>query len=167
VIASVPIMAVQPKRWLLALTVALALWMGWLGSDHVERVVWAGLAPIEFYTQTDYPIEAVQWVRAHREQVGKRLLNDYGHGGFLLWWLPGEKVFIDGRMPAWRIGDRWIFYDYVALTSWDPPALGVLDKYGVDWALVGLDRPITVELARHSQWRPVYEDRKVRIFVRH
>ena len=28
---------------------------------------------------------------------------------------PDEKIFIDGRMPAWRINDRRIFQDYIDL----------------------------------------------------
>ncbi len=154
------------KRALLVMTLVAALGVGWLGPDHWQRVIQAGLAPQEFFRSTEYPIEAVQWIRAHREQLGTRLYNDYGLGGFLLWWLPEERIFIDGRMPAWRIGDRWIFYDYVALTAWDPPALGVLAKYGVDWAIVGRNSPLDDALAQEPDWREVYGDPKVTIFVR-
>ncbi len=156
----------RPKAWLLAATAAMGLMMGLAGPDHLQRVALSGLHPGEFFRQTDYPIEAVQWVHTHRDQVGTRMYNDYGYGGFLLWWLPEEKIFIDGRMPAWRIGDRWIFYDYVALTNWDPPALGVLDKYGVDWALVRRGSPLDQALRREAGWRTVYEDAKVVIYVR-
>jgi hypothetical protein len=154
------------KRWLLAATMGVAVVMAILGSDHLQRVAQAGLAPDAFFRESDYPIEAIEWVKAHREQVGTRLYNDYGHGGFLLWWLPGEKIFIDGRMPAWRIGDRWIFYDYAALAIWDPPELRVLDKYGVDWAIVGRNSPLDDALAQQPKWREVYGDKKVTIYVR-
>ncbi|MEW6542304.1 MAG: hypothetical protein AB1411_01690 [Nitrospirota bacterium] len=154
------------KRWLLAATVAAALVIASLGPDHLERVLLAGLEPEAYFKTTDYPIEAVQWIKGHREQVGTKLYNDYGLGGFLLWWLPEEKIFIDGRMPAWRIGDRWIFYDYVALTAWDPPELRVLDKYGVDWAIVGRNTLLDDTLAQEPAWREVYGDPKVTIFVR-
>ncbi|MBI5410847.1 MAG: hypothetical protein HZA21_02535 [Nitrospirae bacterium] len=156
----------RQKQALLGLTLVVALGMVWLGSDHLQRVIQAGLAPEEFFRSTEYPIEAVQWIKGHREQLGTKLYNDYGLGGFLLWWLPGEKIFIDGRMPAWRIGDRWIFYDYVALTAWDPPELRVLDKYGVDWAIVGKGTPLDLALAGHETWHVAYEDNKVTIFSR-
>lgn len=32
---------------------------------------------------------------------GGNILNDYGWGGYLIWQLPNQKVFIDGRMPHW------------------------------------------------------------------
>ena len=108
----------------------------------------------------------MEWIRTHRGQVGTRLYNDYGAGGFLLWWLPEEKVFIDGRMPAWRVGDRWIFYDYIALTSRDPPELGILAKYGVDWAIVGIGTPLAAVLASRADWRAVYSDMKVTLYVK-
>lgn len=156
----------RQRQALLGLTLVVALGMVWLGPDHLQKVVQAGLAPEEFFRSTEYPIEAVQWIKGHRKQLGTKLYNDYGLGGFLLWWLPGEKIFIDGRMPAWRIGERWIFYDYVAVTSWDPPELLVLDKYGVDWAIVGRNSPLDDALAQEPDWREVYGDRKVTIFVR-
>ena len=154
------------KQILLAVTIAAALGIGLLGSDHLRSVFRSGLAPVEFFQRTDYPIEAVRWIHEHRTSLGTRLYNDYGLGGFLLWWLPKEKIFIDGRMPAWRVGDRWIFYDYIALTNWDPPALGVLNKYKVDWAIVGRGSPLDRVLAGQRGWQAIYQDMKVSLYVR-
>lgn len=153
------------KRGLFAATLAAALWVGSLGADHLQHVVQSGLAPQTFFRQTEYPIEAVEWIKEHRAQLGQRMYNDYGHGGFLLWWLPGEKIFIDGRMPAFRIGDRWIFKDYMELTSGSPPDLMVLDKYRVDWAIVSNGTPLNQALASHQDWTEAYRDSKVSIFV--
>jgi hypothetical protein len=154
------------KTWSLGGALALALGLVGFGPDHWQAVARCGLDPRGYFRGTEYPIEAVEWIQAHREQVGTRLYNDYGLGGFLLWWLPGEKIFIDGRMPAWRIGNRWIFYDYVALTAWDPPELGVLAKYGVDWAMVGVGTPLAAALADRADWGAVYRDAKVALFVK-
>lgn len=154
------------KRWLLSATFVAAVGVTVLGSDHLQGVVRCGLEPADYFRTTEYPIEAVQWIKAHRDQLGTRLYNDYGFGGFLLWWMPEEKIFIDGRMPTWRVGDRWIFYDYVALTSWDPPELRVLDKYQVDWAIVTVGTPLGRALAGQADWRKVYGDAKVTIYAR-
>lgn len=164
--ARVAILDRYRKPWLLAGSLALGAWMAVLGAEHLQRVVQCGLAPVEFFRGTEYPIEAVQWVRAHRARVGTRLFNEYGHGGFLLWWLPDEKIFIDGRMPAWKVGDRWIFHDAVALTAWNPPALAMLQKYGVDWAIVERDRPLDRALKNQAIWTEVYRDAKVTIYVK-
>jgi hypothetical protein len=156
----------QARQWLFVVTVAVGAVVALLGSGHLERVVWSGMAPTKFFETTEYPIEAVQWIQEHRSELGARLYNDYGFGGFLLWWLPGEKIFIDGRMPAWRLGDRWIFYDYMALTTRQPPALGVLDKYAVDWAMTAVDGTLDRALNTERAWRLRYADDKVRIYAR-
>lgn len=155
----------RQTRVRLAVLLAAAVGLVLLGPGHLGRVVQCGLAPEEFFRSTEYPIEAVQWLRAHRDQVGSRLYNDYGVGGFLLWWLPEERIFIDGRMPAFRSGDRWILKDYVALTTWKPPALGVLKKYNVDWVIVARGTPLQQALDGQKNWRAVYEDAKVVIYV--
>jgi hypothetical protein len=97
--------------------------------------------------------------------VGRRLYNDYAYGGFLLWWLPEEKIFIDGRMPAWRHGDRGIFQDYVALSLTNPPDLSVLSAYSVDWAMVRRKSLLDEALASEETWKREYEDGKVTIYV--
>jgi hypothetical protein len=165
-LARLPASARRPKQWSLALTCVAGICLGLLGPGHVARVVQSGLAPEESFRDTSYPIEAVQWIKANRDKLGDRMFNEYDHGGFLLWWLPGERIFIDGRMPAWRVGDRRIFEDYLALTNWDPPALGVLDKYLVAWALVRRESPLEQALGHARGWRSVYEDTKVRIYAR-
>lgn len=157
--------AVRARRWVLAGTLAGGLFMVWLGPDHLQRVAQSGLEPAEYFKGTSYPIEAVQWVREHRDRVGRRLYNDYAYGGFLLWWLPEEKIFIDGRMAAWRSGDRLIFQDYVALSLTDPPRLSVLGTYSVDWALVRKKSLLDEALAREQTWTREYEDGKVSIYV--
>lgn len=162
----VPTFRHQMRQWLIGVTVAVAAGIVLLGSEHLERVAESGLSPAKFFETTEYPIEAVQWIQEHRSELGERLYNDYGFGGFLLWWLPDEKIFIDGRMPAWRIGDRWIFYDYIALTSWDHPALGVLDKYAVDWAMTTTGEILDRALSLQPAWRVRYTDHKVRIYGR-
>jgi hypothetical protein len=162
----VPALRRYVGQGLLAASVCVAIALGLSGTDHLARVLRAGLSPEQFFRETAYPIEAVQWIKANRNKLGTRLFNEYGHGGFLLWWLSDERIFIDGRMPAWRIGDRKIFEDYLALTNRDPPALGVLDKYDVDWALVTRESALARALGGIHGWRMIYDDAKVRIFIR-
>ena len=119
-----------------------------------------------YLEQTEYPIEAVRWIRSHRQDVGTRLYNDYGYGGFLLWHFPGEKIFIDGRMPAWRIGDRRIFQDYADLNREDAPRLAVLDRYAVDWGLLQRGSALALALEAHHAWERIYADAKVVIVRR-
>ncbi len=154
------------RRGLFVAVVAGGLFLVWLGPSHLQHVVLSGVKPAEYFKRTSYPIEAVLWVRDHRDGLGSRLYNDYGHGGFFLWWLPEEKIFIDGRMPAWRQGDRRIFQDYVTLNQLNPSGLSVLDKYSVDWAIVRDQSLLDEALKQAPSWRSVYADRKVSIYIR-
>ncbi len=153
------------SRLALAMMAAMALYA--LGTEHLEHVWQSGLTPEAYFERTEYPIEAVRWIHTHRDETGARLYNDYGHGGFLLWQLPGERIFIDGRMPAWRIKDRWIFHDYVALNRQDSPELTLLDRYGVDWAMIPRGSALAATLETHPAWRTIYADAKVVILRRH
>jgi hypothetical protein len=132
-----------------------------LDGHHVGRLLSAGIQPEKFFEETDYPIEAVIWIKANRHEVGRRLYNEYGDGGFLLWWLPDEKIFIDGRMPAWRIGDRAIFQDYLTINAGGSAARDLLEKYRVDWALIRHDSPLAGMLTNDPAWRLAYTDTKV------
>jgi hypothetical protein len=64
-----------------------------------------------------YPEAAVTYLNLNKRDFEGRLFSSYGWGGYLIWKLPKEKVFIDGRMPSWRwkapAGESdWAFKDY-------------------------------------------------------
>jgi hypothetical protein len=156
----------QRAAVMLAVTLMTGLLLVSLDGQHLERLLSAGTEPEKFFRQTEYPIEAVAWVRANRHEVGRRLYNDYGYGGFLLWWMPEEKIFIDGRMPAWRIGDRTIFPHYMAIAAGAPTAQDLLEKYRVDWVLIQRDSQVAAMLRSDPGWRQLYADPKVVIMRR-
>jgi hypothetical protein len=156
--------SVGRKRAGFTAAIAVGTLLIWVGPEHLQHVMQSGTRPTEYFRGTSYPIEAIEWVKTHRELVGERLYNDYAYGGFLLWWLPEDKIFIDGRMPAWQMGEHRIFQDYVALTGMDPPDLTVLKKYSVDWAMVRKQTLLDEGLAHEAGWTRVYEDRKVAIY---
>jgi len=41
----------------------------------------------------------------------------YNYGGYLIWKVPGEKLFIDGRMPSWSEPERNVMADYIRITK--------------------------------------------------
>jgi hypothetical protein len=157
---------VRPSRGIGVLTVALGMFLLYLGPEHLRSVWHFGVQPATAFRQTSYPIEAVEWLQAHQTRLGTRPIHDYQYGGFLLWWMPHEKVFIDGRMPAWRMGDRQIFREYIDVREADPPNLAVLDKYSIDWALIQRDSSLAHALGSRPAWSREYEDAKVIIFAR-
>jgi hypothetical protein len=47
-----------------------------------------------------------------------------------------------------------------------PSPLDIMEKYGVDWALVGKQTPLAASLATDPGWRLLYVDPKVEVFRR-
>lgn len=59
------------------------------------------------YTQTQilseehaYPQQAIRYLKMH--PIKGHLLSIYNWGGYLLWKLPDQKDFVDGRMVSWQ-----------------------------------------------------------------
>ena len=48
-----------------------------------------------------FPSKAVEFMKAQQFPPHLRLLNDFETGGFLLWRLPSEPVFVDGRLDVY------------------------------------------------------------------
>jgi hypothetical protein len=56
-----------------------------------------------------YPVQAVAYLRAH--PCSGHIFNDYNYGGYLIWQLPSQPVYIDGRMPSWRNSSGQKYFD--------------------------------------------------------
>ena len=98
-------------------------------------------------TQPDlraYPVAALPALRA-----GPGLLNEYDWGGFLIWYAPATKVFIDGRLSPYvpRVVD-----DYTTVIEAHPGWRETITRLGVRQLLVRPDRALAVR-ARELGWR--------------
>jgi hypothetical protein len=58
-------------------------------------------------------------VRQHTSSSGTPIFNEYLHGGYLIYFTPGFRVFVDDRCELY--GDRWLA-DYVRAESGDATA---------------------------------------------
>ncbi len=59
------------------------------------------LSKIRQSTETvGYPRKALQFLHANPHEGA--MLTMYEWGGYMLWYYPNKKVFVDGRMPSWR-----------------------------------------------------------------
>jgi len=61
-------------------------------------------AVLSFRENVYYPKEAIQFVEKNKKEG--HVFSSYEWGGYLIWKMPNEKVFVDGRMVTFR---------------WDPP----------------------------------------------
>jgi len=86
------------------------------------------------------PVELLPELREYERTVppGTPIFNDMNFGGFLIYFTPKLKVFIDDRCELY--GDRGLV-EYVAVNR-DPSLIDVwADRWGYDLALVIADRP--------------------------
>lgn len=90
------------------------------------------------------------------------MFNEYNFGGYLIWQLPEHKVFIDGRMPHLKIGDRHIFKDFNDLQELRNPK-EIIKKYQIDWFFIYNNRLLRAYLPSLG-FKEIYEDDLVVIF---
>jgi hypothetical protein len=57
----------------------------------------------EIKYKNEYPLEAIKFLQIHPEWNDRRLFNEYGWGGYLIWQYPERKLFIDGRLPQYEL----------------------------------------------------------------
>lgn len=83
----------RPRRIVLAL---MALTLTGVFLYSLYSAYW----PIEQNREAPYPTQAVAYLKVH--SCPGNLFNSYDFGGFLIWKLPSQPVYIDGRMPSWE-----------------------------------------------------------------
>ncbi len=109
-----------------------------------------------------YPAAEAQYVKAHLS--GKRLLNEYGEGGYLIYSLyPDVNVFIDGRSDFY--GSR-LLRDYATIyraqAGWD----ALLDSYSVEAVLIPKDSELAKKLRQSPGWREDFTGPQDSVFAR-
>jgi hypothetical protein len=112
-----------------------------------------------------YPVGAADWLAAHPE-VGTRMFNQYGFGGYLAYRFypqPNRRVFIFGE--AALMGDD-LLREYADVYYVRPNWKQVLDKYGVDYVVENKGDPLPTLLATQPDWTMVYQDSTAVIFVK-
>ncbi len=99
-----------------------------------------------------YPVEQVVELRA--SECKGNVFNDYNYGGYIIWQLPGQKVYIDGRMPVWRDenGQRYMDRYFRVLTT-ETYQKSEFVKYDIQCALVGTGNSRLINSLKHDGWR--------------
>ncbi len=99
-----------------------------------------------------FPVNAVQWLKAHPQQG--HMFNDYAWGGYIVWRLwPSQKDFIDGKSDL--TGDATKLYGTIAML--EPGWQDALKQYGIQWVVVTPDSALSKELIKDG-WQILYQD---------
>jgi hypothetical protein len=65
--------------------------------------------------EATYPSDIAASLRA--EPCSGNVFAHYNYGGYLIWKVPGEKLYIDGRMPSWTQNGQNIMASYIKVTK--------------------------------------------------
>jgi hypothetical protein len=89
------------------------------------------------------------------QHIQGRLFNQYGWGGYLEWYAPEYKTFIDGRADIFLYNG--VFQDFFAATALSHSE-EILDKYNIQYVLLPPKEPLTYFLQHSSSWHTIYSD---------
>lgn len=109
-----------------------------------------------------FPVDAVNWLEDNSQEG--EMFNYFTWGGYLeyrLW--PEKKVFIDSKSDFY--GEDFVRgYGKVILQQegWEE----VLEKYGVDWAILPVDEIAAEALEEELGWKIVFQDETTVILER-
>jgi len=81
-----------------------------------------------------YPRAEVAYLE--KDPCTGNLFNDYGYGGYLIWKLPGQKVYIDGRMASWSHGGQKYLDDYFNVLKDEKARKSQFRKYNIQCVLI-------------------------------
>jgi hypothetical protein len=108
------------------------------------------------------PVKAVKFIRDRH--LHGHMLNAFDYGGYLIWALPEQPVFLDGRADVFEWSGVLGEFSQWATLQGDPNAL--LNKYKIDFCVLERESPVANVLSVLNGWKVIYSDDRSIIFVR-
>lgn len=167
--------------------VANFLFIGSLLLFVVQSLIF--ITPGSLAEKNFYPAKAVDFLKDNLSEG--QVFSNYNWGGYLIWKLPGKRVFIDGRMPSWRwrknapTESANAMEDYEKILKGETPFSEVEKKYNITtvlfpsrrppnpferlesklWELLGkkTNNDFLGELVKNG-WQKIYEDKTAVIY---
>ena len=128
----------------------------------IVLAAYGGIFSSRIMTDRAYPAGAVSFMKSHRWHGN--ILCDFGWGEYLIWHLPGSKVFIDGRYDT--VYSLKVIRDYLLFYFDLPGGTKVLDSYPHDFLLIPPGSEACRETMQVGGWKLVYRDSDAVLFAR-
>ena len=124
-------------------------------AGFAAAIVWVfpSRSALERQIRKSSPVGAVEYIK--RAGLRGPMLNEYVFGGYLIWALPAEPVFIDGRGDLFEWAGVFKEYGRWYTVSEDPRKL--LDRYGIRFCMLSPDAGIA-QVMPLLGWKNVYSD---------
>ncbi len=144
--------------------------------------------PFDYFCK-DYPCEAVDFLRNNPNYLNNRVFNNYGWGGFLIFVLPEQKLFIDGRLPQVEFAGKTFIEEYYNFFKDEQTIADKLSEYQIELVVTNsadkiirlkwIDRIVLMTkvkeiksknrlreyLANQSEWQEIYDDGVTKIYA--
>ncbi len=110
---------------------------------------------------SSFPVCAARWLDSAPAHL--RIFNQYGDGGFLIYTVPKDKVFIFG--DAALMGSP-LLRRYASIVDLGPSWLDSLNRSPSQLVLFERGNAFSSALQKEPSWTLVYRDRRVQVFER-
>jgi hypothetical protein len=110
-----------------------------------------------------FPVAAVEFLLRAPNAVHGEMFNEYTWGGYLIWALPGRKVFIHPNLDVY--GEELV-KEFLQVNEAKDGWQDVLKKYNVGWTILSPNHPLNRLLAKRAGWKLVYSDGVASIYGR-
>jgi hypothetical protein len=128
---------------------------GW-GLIVLLFTLWLVRVPRETpMSEEHWPVAALEHVRQNPDLYQGHMFNQYINGGYLLWFLPEHKVFIDGRADFF--GEEFV-KEFDAITRLRPGWQDLFEKYDIAWTLLPVNQRLNSALELLPSWEETYRD---------
>jgi len=97
------------------------------------------------------------------QHLNGRMFNQYVWGGYIEWNAPQLRPFVDGRTDIFVYNGT--FDEHFNATMIKKP-IEMLDKYRIDYVLLGSQQPLAYVLEHSPGWRPIYSDEVAKLYGR-
>ena len=110
---------------------------------------------------SDVPIKAVEYMK-QQQITGNTVTVPNIWGGYLIWAMPSNPVYIDGRNAY----PPEFVEEYVQITEGFKDWRAPFNQYGVRHAIVEKKSFMARELSESSDWKKLYEDEMAVVFTK-
>lgn len=146
--------------------ILLALALIILAPQQYRKSIALSVSEEKLADASGQPYRAVEYLREHPDYTSGNMFNPYNQGGWLVWYYPEKKVFIDGRMAIWRKPDQNILREHSNLISAQAGTEDLLKKYEIGFALITRGAPLRGYLISQLNWQEVYSDPNFVVIIR-